>query len=105
LRDKGHIATQIARLADRQHIPVAAAVLACGPAVLSHVSAAAGRGPNRDSHHSFESDRDRDTAAAAAAAEHGYLTIRITTTRLAHHEAPRLHRSLQGGRGRRDHAA
>jgi hypothetical protein len=50
-----------------------------------------------NSHHSFESDRDRDTTAA----EHGYLTIRITTTRLDHHpdhEAARLHRILQSRR-------
>lgn len=50
-----------------------------------------------NSHHSFEDDRDRDTTAA----EHGYLTIRITTTRLKNHpdqEAARLHRILQSRR-------
>ena len=44
-------------------------------------------------HDSFESDRDRDTDAA----EHGYLTVRLTTTRLRGrpaYEAARLHRIL-----------
>lgn len=47
---------------------------------------------------SFESDRERD----ATAAEHGYLTIRVTTDRLAAtptREAARLHRILQSRRG------
>jgi very-short-patch-repair endonuclease len=45
------------------------------------------------SYQSFESDRERD----AVAAEHGYLTVRVTTARLAAHaihEAQRLHRTL-----------
>jgi Transcriptional regulator, AbiEi antitoxin len=47
---------------------------------------------------SFESDRERD----ATAAEHGYLTIRVTTARLAAtptREAARLHRILESRRG------
>ena len=47
-----------------------------------------------NSHASFEADRDRD----ATAAEHGYLTIRVTTARLAANptrEATRLHRILE----------
>jgi very-short-patch-repair endonuclease len=50
-----------------------------------------------NSYASFEDDRDRDTTAA----EHGYLTIRITTTRLDRHpdrEAARLHRILHSRR-------
>jgi hypothetical protein len=49
------------------------------------------------SYRSFESDRERD----AVAAEHGYLTVRITKTRLANHpahEAARLHRILANRR-------
>ena len=45
-------------------------------------------------HDSFESDRERDTDAA----EHGYLTVRLTTTRLTQrpaYEAARLHRILR----------
>jgi very-short-patch-repair endonuclease len=52
-----------------------------------------------NSYASFESDRERD----AMAAEHGYLTVRVTTARLAAdpvHEATRLHRILE--RRRRD---
>jgi hypothetical protein len=49
------------------------------------------------SYQSFESDRERD----AVAAEHGHLTIRLTTARLAGHptkEAARLHRILAARR-------
>ena len=49
------------------------------------------------SYASFESDRERD----ATAAEHGYLTIRVTTDRLAAdptREAARLHRILESRR-------
>jgi hypothetical protein len=49
------------------------------------------------SYQSFESDRERD----AIAAEHGYLTIRLTTARLTAHpteEAARLHRILANRR-------
>ncbi len=52
-----------------------------------------------NSYASFEDDRDRDATAAA----HGYLTIRITTTRLDTHparEAARLHRILESRRPR-----
>jgi hypothetical protein len=45
-------------------------------------------------HDSFESDRERDTDAA----DHGYLTVRLTTTRLTQHpahEAARLRRILE----------
>jgi hypothetical protein len=41
--------------------------------------------------HSFESDRERDRIAA----EHGYLTVRLTWTRLTADEAARLHRILE----------
>jgi hypothetical protein len=47
-----------------------------------------------NNHDSFESDRERDTDAA----EHGYLTVRLTTTRLSQHpahEAARLRRILE----------
>ena len=50
-----------------------------------------------NSHASFESDRERD----ATTAEHGYLTIRVTTTRLAaepDREATRLLRILESRR-------
>lgn len=50
------------------------------------------------SYGSFESDRLRD----AIGAEHGYLTVRVTTARLAHDgldEARRLHRTLARRRG------
>jgi hypothetical protein len=40
---------------------------------------------------SFESDRERDRIAA----EHGYLTVRLTWTRLTAEEAARLHRILE----------
>ncbi|HTU95569.1 MAG TPA: hypothetical protein VMF14_06980 [Solirubrobacteraceae bacterium] len=46
---------------------------------------------------SFESDRERD----ATAAEHGYLTVRVTTDRMAGRpteEAARLHRILESRR-------
>jgi hypothetical protein len=49
------------------------------------------------SYSSFESDRERD----AVAAEHGYLTVRVTTARLsatAIHEAQRMHRILAARR-------
>jgi very-short-patch-repair endonuclease len=52
-----------------------------------------------NSYASFESDRERD----ATAAEHGYVTVRVTTARLAAdpaHEAARLHKILE--RRRRD---
>jgi hypothetical protein len=52
-----------------------------------------------NSYASFESDRERD----ATAAEHGYVTVRVTTARLAAdpaHEATRLHKILE--RRRRD---
>ncbi|HEY1716028.1 MAG TPA: type IV toxin-antitoxin system AbiEi family antitoxin domain-containing protein [Solirubrobacteraceae bacterium] len=41
--------------------------------------------------HSFESDRERDRIAA----EHGYLTVRLTWTRLTADEAAQLHRILE----------
>ncbi len=41
--------------------------------------------------HSFEADRERDRIAA----EHGYLTVRLTWSRLTAHEAARLHRILE----------
>jgi hypothetical protein len=47
-----------------------------------------------NSYKSFESDRERD----AVAAEHGYLTVRVTTARLAAdpaREAARLHKILE----------
>ena len=50
-----------------------------------------------NSYESFESDRERD----AVAAEHGYLTIRLTTDRFTArptHEADRLHRILASRR-------
>ena len=50
-----------------------------------------------NSYKSFESDRKRD----AVAAEHGYLTVRVTTARLADDptaEAARLHRILASRR-------
>ena len=54
---------------------------------------------------SFESDRERD----AVAAEHGFLTIRVTDTRLDNtpaREAARLHRILEQRRGpKREDAA
>jgi very-short-patch-repair endonuclease len=53
------------------------------------------------SYQSFESDRERD----ASAAEHGHLTVRLTTARIANHaarEAARLHRIL-ADRRRPDH--
>jgi hypothetical protein len=53
-----------------------------------------------NSYTSFEADRERDSTAA----EHGYLTVRITTTRLDNHpdkEAARLHRILESRRPNR----
>jgi very-short-patch-repair endonuclease len=50
--------------------------------------------PTHKGYRSFEADRERDTIAA----EHGYLTIRLTTARLINnsaHEAARLRRILE----------
>jgi hypothetical protein len=49
-------------------------------------------------HESFESDRDKD----ADLAQYGYLTVRVTSTRMRdtpEHEAERLHKTLKDRRG------